>query len=103
MHGYAVMKGIDAGQQEIHRVSFVFHYPVKAQGRILSSAPVHIGPDHLGSCLMVTGMPLTIRTTFLAFAAIYWFIHPCRSVNFLPASVSACTPMPISLLMMIRK
>ena len=43
-----------------------------------------------------TGMPLTIRITSSAFEAIYWFIHPSRSVNLRWMALSLTPPQPIS-------
>lgn len=46
---------------------------------------------------MVSGMPDTISITSSAWAAAYWFIQPCMSVNFRCSSFSEVPPIPISL------
>ena len=54
------------------------------------------------SSFTFTGIPDTISITRLAREAIYWFIHPCMSVNFRCIRFSEVPPMPISLVTKIK-
>ncbi len=57
---------------------------------------MYIKLPHTSSLLTLNAIPLTMRITSSAHAAIYWFIHPCKSVNLRWMAFSLTPPRPIS-------